>query len=130
MARRRRSVRRRVRRAYGRIRRGISNPKIPLEVAAGLISIPFFSAASFQSPYDYIKQSDYKNFARSLVYGFTGIDTLGGVKPTIGQILNPLDFYAAGMTKTLILSGMASRIRKRFVKIPMKKIPFIGGMIS
>jgi len=130
MARRKRSYRRRARRIYGRIRRSLSNVKIPLEVAAGLVSIPFFKAASFQSPYDYAKQGLWNEAVRSMIYGFTGVDTTGAVKPSIGQILNPLDFSAAGMTKILIVTGAASKIRKRFVKIPMNKIPFIGRMIS
>jgi len=130
MARRKRSYRRRARRLYGRIRRSASNVKIPLEVAAGLVALPFFSAASFQSPYDYLKAGDSKNAVRALIYGFTGVDTSGAVKPSISQIINPLDFYAAGMTKILIVTGAASKIRKRFVKIPMNKIPFIGRMIS
>lgn len=120
------------RRRYTSKRRRRYSPKIPMEVAVAGISIPFTPAESgWNSPLDYAMNKDFEGLAASLRSGFlgmkggrtsTGIDFFG--------LLNPFDMDTARYTKMLIAAGVVSRIRKTFIRIPFKKVPFIGKYIS
>jgi hypothetical protein len=44
--------------------------------------------------------------------------------------LNPFNMEAVRYTKMLAVAALISRVRKRFVHIPMKKVPFVGRYIS
>jgi len=128
MARRKR--RSRARAYYRKIRNYAANKKIPLEVGFGLVSLPFMQTAAFASPYSYAKGGDYESTMRAFVHGFTGIDPQGVVKFDAKTALNPLNFNSAGMLKVLLMTGIASKVRKRIIRIPMGKIPLLGKWVS
>lgn len=125
--RKKRSYRRRLRRWRRRVK-----PKIPLEVAGAGIAIPFVPARDgWASIYDDIQSGNLQDIGNLLAMGFAGIDTTGGGEPlNVMNMLNPFDLNTARYTKMLIWAGIASKVRKKFVKLPMSRVPLIGKYIS
>lgn len=68
---------------------------------------------------------------RSLMAGFTPIRHDGTCTPTdIAMFINPLNMNRGRYFKLLLYAGIASKIRKKFVKVPFEKVPFVGRYIS
>lgn len=128
MARRRRRKRRRRRiRRWARRRK----PKIPLEVLGAGIAIPFVPPRDgWSSPFDAVQSQDWRGLGGTLAMGFAGVDTLGGEPMDVFAMLNPFDMSRARYTKMLIWAGVASKIRKKFVRIPFDRVPLVGKYIS
>jgi hypothetical protein len=115
---------------YSRKHRRHGKPKIPLEVAAAGIAIPFTPPRTgWNSLVGCAQAGDWNGFGMDLAMGFIGFD------PSTGQIdlwgaINPLNFESARYTKMLIAGGLIHKVRKMLVKVPMNKVPIIGNHIS
>jgi hypothetical protein len=119
----------RIRRYYKKARRNISSQKIPLEVALTLIGSPFTAPApGWATPWESAQRNQIGEIPRSLQKGFMG--WVPGESVNIWGILNPMDFSYAPYMKGLILAGLVSKLRKKLVKVPFNKIPFVGRMVS
>lgn len=120
------------RKRYTKRRKKRYSPKIPLEVAIAGISVPFTPAEpGWDTPLNYAMNQDFEGLAASLRSGFLGVE--GGRTPAgvnIMGLLNPLDMNTGRYLKMLVIGAVASKIRKSFVKIPFKRVPFIGKYIS
>lgn len=94
-----------------------------------LIAIPFSGAKSgWQSPIADVQQQNWEGLANNLKSGFLGLNPDGSFDPF--NALNPFNFEDARYSKMLLWSGIMSKVRKRFVRIPMGKIPIVGRYIS
>ena len=113
-------------RRYFTKRRRRSAPKLPIEVAVGLIGIPFTPLAG-TSILACAQAGNWEGVANLLRLGFIGMMPDG--KFDLGDCLS-LTGESARFTKILLIAGLASKIRKRLVKIPMKKIPILGQYVS
>jgi len=103
---------------------------IPLEVVLTGGAIPFTPARSgWRTPYENIQAGDYRYAMGNLVTGFTPFDPLHNQLDIIGY-LNPFDFERGRYMKMLLYAGLASKVRKKIVRIPFDKIPIIGKYIS
>lgn len=130
----------RVRRVYPRarryrrptrasIRRRVSSAKIPLEVVIAGVTIPFTAAQDgWSTPASCASSKDWEGIARSMKTGFLGMKDGDHFDP-IG-LINPFDFNCGRYLKMLMVGGIAHKIRTKFVKIPMKKVPLVGRYIS
>lgn len=99
-----------------------------MEVAVAGVAIPFTPAAEgWNSVAGLIQAGQYDQIGVTLTKGFLGMDAQG---LHIGELINPFDFNNGRYTKMLIAAGLVSKIRKKFVNIPMGKIPLIGKYIS
>lgn len=119
VARRRTSRRKRKRRA---------KPKIPLEVAVAGIATMFTPAETgWATPIVQVQHQDWEGLGHNLKSGFLG---MSGDDFNVMRALNPFDMGRARYIKMLFWAGVMSKIRKRAVKIPFNKVPFIGRYIS
>lgn len=128
MARRRR-IGRRLRRYRPRFRGIRHKPKIPLEVALVGAAIPFTPAhAGWESPLQLAQRGAFTELGYSITGGFLGMNPEGNVD--WWGLINPLNMDAGRYTKMLIAGALVSKVRKRLVKIPFDKVPFVGKYIS
>jgi len=127
-----RMARRKYRRRYTPRRFRRAKPKIPLEVAVALGAIPFTPPTQgFSSIFESAQNGDFIGVADALKSGFLGMDGGRGTPNfDLFRALNPFDFGSARYVKMLIAAGIISKVRKSVVKVPFKKIPFIGKYIS
>lgn len=126
MARRRKYPRRRT---YRKKRRR-PKPKIPLEQLAGLIAIPFTPPGSNRqlNIIKLVQANDWSTLGRYITEGFLGFSDQRPFNAL--QTINPLDFSTARWWKILFWAGVVSKVRKRLVRVPMDKIPFLGKFVS
>jgi len=126
-------VKRKRRRRPGRVRAYFrrKKPKIPLEVAIALGVTPLTPAESYgmNSIVTNVQQADWEGVRNNLVSGFLGMDWSTGNIDLV-RLLNPFDMERGRYVKMLIAAGVIGKIRKRLVKIPFDKIPFVGRYIS
>jgi hypothetical protein len=93
------------------------------------ISIPFTPVApGWPSLYERIKEGNIQESMYVLKKGFLNMDPDGSIN--FPDLINPFDVNAGKFVKMLLYASLISKVRKRFVKLPMKKIPFIGRYIS
>jgi len=118
------------RRRYTKKRIGRRKMKLPMETAVALVAIPFTpSYTGGPSIIESAQRGNYKQVAHDLVNGFLGLNMATG-HVNIMASLNPFDFNYARYSKILFWSGVTSKIRKKAVRIPFDKVPFIGKYIS
>jgi len=125
-------VKRLVRRRRYSKKRTRRQAKIPLEVAIAGLSIPFTGAASgFASPVECVQKQDFTGLADNLKVGFLGFKPARNASEfDLFRALNPFDMQVGRYYKMLIVAGLISKLRKRLVRIPFKKVPLIGRYIS
>jgi hypothetical protein len=130
MAKRKR-VRSRARRFYGKFRKR-SNTKIPFEMLIGAGTIPFTAPADgWNSPLNLAQTGDYEGLMHTLKLGFLGMGVNGSVN--FMSLLNPFDMNSARYTKTLLYAALIGKARKRFVPQSSKlisKIPLVGRWVN
>ncbi|MCJ7560122.1 hypothetical protein MUO79_05835 [Candidatus Bathyarchaeota archaeon] len=103
--------------------------KIPVEVAIVGVTIPFTPPTdSSVAPIRLIQEGAWEQLAIDLRHGFTGMDGSGHIYWS--ALLNPFNMNSARYTKMLGWAAGISKIRKRVVKLPLERIPFIGRYIS
>jgi len=129
MARRRTRSRARPRSYFRRLRRR-GTRKIPFELAITAGAIPFVKANDgfTYTPLQAIQAGKYEDAMRSLMDGLTPIGWYGDVD--IIRYLNPFDMSRGRYMKMLLYAGLASKVRKRVVKIPFDRIPIVGRYVS
>jgi len=103
---------------------------IPFEVVIAGGAIPFTPARDGygRTPFQAIQGGDFEYAMRSLMDGFTPIAHDG--RMDVWNYINPFNLNGGRYMKMLLYAGLASKVRKKFVKIPFNKVPIIGKYIS
>ena len=102
---------------------------MPIEIAIAGISIPFVPARDgYANIVDSAKIQNWNGVMDNLKSGFLGIDNNNNFD--LAGLINPFDFNNGRYMKMLVAAGLVSKVRKRLVKVPFDKIPFIGRYIS
>lgn len=119
----------RFRRFGRRVARRAAKQKFPLETVIAGAAIPFTPASDgWNSPFGLAQQGGYDQIMPTLAKGFLNMEPNGQVN--IWGIINPFDFNSARYTKMLIASALVSKVRKKFVHLPLDRIPMVGKYIS